>query len=784
MKPSPPDIARAATAQAAPSWRSLWQVPVFVLGVFAVLAAWFWPSSAPNKTEQRARQHLQTSLQALEEGDGPTALNAARAAWEQGGLHPQLAGDIRYALGAAYLLSAGKSTEFDAATADRRARADLELASQVGVSPSVRASLLLRLAQARHRNGVELSQVIPLLQQSAEQNPRCAEEAYALLVEVYQHRQPPYLKAALEVTEKWLLLPVLRQPNLARLRRGELLLSLERRDEARQTLARIPAEAVEFPHARLLTARSHFDENAYAKAAELWQQALSDARPAESMHHVRLMLGLCHAERGQRAEAEQVWQPLLEAQPRVPQTLLAWLRLGELRLDANETNGALIAFDEALRECDRTFPNPYLDAPQVRERLDKAWQRWRQTGNFSAAKRLLEIARVVLPAGVAEERIGLTCEEAGQSYQAQASKATGAKAEGLMQQAQQHFRASGEAYAKAAALKSDAAEETELLWKAAQNLLRGQSYARAVTVLETYLARDLPDQRRTEAIIGLGEALQAEKQADRAVRLLTQALEQPHPLEQRARYLLALAYIDQKKFAEAEKIFRSIATSPSLLKDQNVLTQARFANGHLKLKQEKYAEAVSDFEAALEQYPDDPGALVARYALAEACLQAARQQIQHYKDAKEEPARDYYSKRRRHYCECGLRNFQKLAQELSDRQEQAPLSTSEQALLRGSRFGMGDCLFQLGRAQEAVSVYESLALHHNNQPAGLTALMHLAQCHLHLQRCEDARQVLARIETLLGQLDDTQLAATNMTRQEWMEWITWAKKACVESVNP
>jgi tetratricopeptide (TPR) repeat protein len=781
MKPSPPDIARAATAQTAPSWHRLWQVPVFVLGVCAFLAVWFWPPSGPNKADQRARQHLLASLQAVEEGDGPAALNAARSAWEQGGLNPQLAGDIRYALGAAYLLSAGKSSEFDAATADRRARADLELAQQVGVSPSLGATLLLRLAQARQRTGAEPSLVVPLLQQSAEQNPRCAEEAYALLVELYLHRQPPQWKAALEVTEKWLLLPVLRQPNVARLRRGELLLSLERRDEARQTLSRIPEIAAEFPRARLLAARSHFEEAAYAKAAELWHQAVKDGRPAESMYHVRLMLGLCHAEQGPRAEAEQVWQPLLEAQPRLPETLPAWLRLAELRLDANETNGALIAFDEALRDCDRTFPNPYLDSVQVRERLDKAWRRWRQTGNYSAAKRLLEIARAVLPAGVAEERIGLTCQEAGQSYLTQAGKATGAKAEGLMQQAQQHFRMSGEAYAKAASLNSDTNEETELLWKAAQNLLRGQSYARAVTVLETYLSRDLPAQQRTEAIIGLGEALQAVQQSDRAVQLLTQALEQPHPLEQRARYLLALAYIDQKKFAEAEKILRDIATSKTLSQGSQEHPQSRFAIGHVKFRQKKFAEAVTDFDAALQQFPDDPGALAARHLLAEACMHTARQQVQHYKDAKQEAARDYYSKQRRHYYELGLKHFQKLAQDLSDRQEQSPLSTNEQALLRGSRFGMGDCLFQLGRAQEAVSVYESLALHHNNQPEGLTALMHLTQCHLHLQRCDDAKQVLVRIETLLGTLSDTQLSFTYMTRPEWNEWITWAKKACVES---
>lgn len=754
---------------------------MFLLGVAAFLTVWFWPKTTRKSTEQLAQENLQAALVALNQGDGPAALRAARYAWEQGGQNGNRTGDIRFALGSAYLLLAGKTTEFDAPTASRRARAELELAQQVGVSPSLRAALLLRLAQARHQTGTEAVRIIPLLQQSAELKAPCAEEAYAFLVDLLLQQKPPRRAAALQVTEKWLLLPVVRQANLARLRRSELLIELEQREEARQTLARIPETAPEFPQARLFLARSFLEEQNFAKAVPLWEQALQEGRPKERLAYVRLMLGHCRAALGQRSEAEKAWQPLLEQLPRVPETLPAWLRQAELRLEANEPNGALIAFDEALREEAGAKPNPYVSSAQLQERLEKAWLHWRQVGNYSAAKRLLEIARTVLPAGLAEERIGLTCQEAGQFYLTEGGKQNGAKAEALLQQAQQSFRTAGEAYAKAATAKADSPEQAELWWKAAQNLLRGQSYARAVTVLETYLARDLPAQRKTEALIGLGEALQAMKESDRAAKLLTQVLEQPHPLEQRARYLLALAYIDQKKFAEAEAILRSIATARTLVNEPPELRQSRFAMGYVLFRQQQYAEAVSALEAALQQFPDDPQALPARFQLAEACLQAGRLQVQHYKDAKQEAARDYYRQQRKHYYDRALKHFQQLAQDLSDRQEQSALSTTEENLLRSSRFGMGDCLFQLGRVAEAVSVYESLALHHNNQPAGLTALMHLAQCNLHLQRKEEAKQVLERLQTLLKSLPDADLTSTRMTRQEWQEWATWASKECADA---
>lgn len=781
MKQTPSDTARTACPPAAPpSWRRLWQVPVFVLGVAALLAAWLWPASGAQPVPL-AQQHLQSALNLLDAGRGPEALEMAQAALAADGMASAQAGDIRFALGTAYLFSAGKLRDIDSTTAYRRARADLELAQQLSVAPSLQGPLLLRLAQARRQTGANLPSVAPLLQQCAQQDPTCAEEAYTLLVDLLQRHQPPQLNAALLATEKWLLVPVLRQPNLARLRRSELLLLLERREEARQTLQRIPEAATEFAPARLLLARSYQEEGAYSQAAELWQQALQTGQPPEALLQVRLMLGLCHASLNQRSQAEHAWQPLLEVHPRVPEALPAWLRLAEMRLAAQEINGALIAFDEALRDPKELASNPYLELLQVRKRIDLAWQQWRQTGHWTAAKRLMELSRTVFPAETAEERIGLTAEEAGQHYLSQAGKEVGAKAEGLIQQARFEFRNAGEAFSRAAQLKSHAQERTDLLWKSAQNLLRGQSYARAAVVLETYLTRELSPQRRAEALVGLGEALQAVRESEKAAQLLTQALRQPHALEQRARYLLALAYIDQKKYPEAEAVLRAVATSRNLNQEVPELAQSRFAIGHVLLLQEQYAEAVSAFEAALQQYPNDPQAMSARFRLAEACLHAGRQQVQHYKEAKQEATRDYYRQQRRHYYDRALNYFQGLAQDLSDRHEQSSLASTEAALLRSSRFGMGDCLFQQGRAQEAASVYESLALHHNHEAAGLTALMHLTQCHLHLQHAEEARLTLDRTERLLGQLSDTDLAVTQMTRSQWTDWLTWARKAGAET---
>jgi TolA-binding protein len=352
-----------------------------------------------------------------------------------------------------------------------------------------------------------------------------------------------------------------------------------------------------------------------------------------------------------------------------------------------------------------------------------------------------------------------------------------------MRLGREHYVAAAQAFADAARESSEGASRTELTWSSAECWLRGQEYANATPLLEQLQPLSLSVERRAQVLVALAEAYQGQasqlederaKKAlvEKGLRTVQEALlvASPPTIAVRAKYLLGLMRIERREWTEAEAALKEVATMALLAPEPLERRQALFALGWLLYQTEQYAEAARYFRDAVERYPHDRRAPLARYWLAECYRQAVPKEERLAAEADLGPYRERHRQLKKQQLEKALTQFQQLAQDLGEAQSQRSLTAEEQALLREARFGAADCLFRLeGRSPEGIAVFNDLTRIYAGRVEGLLALTKLVLCYAQQNMTEKAQSAWSEANELLGRLSDDDLKPTE--RKQWQEWL-------------
>src|SRR5438552_4058995 len=315
----------AATPPAASNVRAmpgqLWQVPVFVLGVLAIFAVWASRPLWYDPDGRLVQRALLEARQTLEDPRAPANELPALLANALARIDrlPDLRAEAHYLLGWAYARLAGPITAGQSTELWRQAREHLETADRLGVGEADRPLLQFLLAKAWIQTGGEPQRIIDYLSPSIEQAAADRAEGYAMLTQAYLRLPEPDLASALQANQKQLDQPTPDENRLApaRLLRGELLLRLQDRQEARKVLSRIGANASPaiLSRARRLQARSYQDDEAWAEAAEIWQTILTDRRDPtpEEAPRILFSLGWCYRKLRRSADATRAWEQIIQS---------------------------------------------------------------------------------------------------------------------------------------------------------------------------------------------------------------------------------------------------------------------------------------------------------------------------------------------------------------------------------------------------------------------------------------------------------------------------------------
>jgi tetratricopeptide (TPR) repeat protein len=775
-------------------FRNLWQLPVFLLGLTALMAVWI---TRPWWHDPRARQFeqaLESARAALDQGDTSSVNQSLLLLTEQLselGWFPGHAGEFHFLLGSLYLRQADKLGGPAAEQMLGQALEHLRQAEVRGVPEADRARLAFRLSKALDRTGGEPDKLTyylapeTILSLPADQPGEGRFEAYGMLARAYlklNNRQ-----AALEANERQLQLPILDQDALlapARLLRGELLWKQDR-IEARKVLARISPDAPPaiLSPARFLLALGYQLDNSWAEAANLWNRLLNeDPQPAAPRPQILFYLGWCYRHLERSKEAVQIWQQLVGSKGEESQA--ASLRLGELRLEAGARTEALGLYERGLTSITRPdqYHNRLVTLAQARQLLTGGAQACLQAGAFSEGLRFLELYGRI---GNPDETLVLRSTALETWALAEQKEAAAARDPASARQkeeaARKHLDEAASAYGEAAEQSTDPSTRAERLWHAGQDYLQARDFASALKKVERYLQLAPSSEHVGEAYYQIGQAYQALNQRDAAGKAYRECigLEKLEPIPKsrpftfRARYRLALLVLGEGKRGDAEEMLRQNLELMRQGPDPEAEEESLFTLAELLFLEKNYSEASSLYDEALRRYPGYADHAEARFRFAECYRHLAEQALQSQRNSHFREMREHWRHQCRFYLQCALANYEKLVTDLETKSAGTSLSSSEKEVLELSRVAKAQCLFNLGEFRVAIPLYHDLANRYRGSVEGLLALQQQWFCYFQSGDPQGAIQTLTSMRLFLEAMDDKafERRPPNQSREAFKEMI-------------
>ena len=398
--PSPKSVGANATKH--PVGR-LWQVPIFLIGVTAVVAV-AMNRHCDDDCEQRAlERELVAAHHLLTKADCnfDTVVAMLHKALEQGDKIPRKLGEIHFLVGTAELRLADRSPATPAHALYRSARGILEEAERQHVAPKDEGQLRFRLAKAAFHTGDDPARVVERLAAAVNQADEMEKaDAFNLLTHAYLNLPKPDYKAALDANAN-LRTNIARVPPdvllQAQLLGGQLYLKLDRAKEARKVLEHITKEGSTADksikaQARLLQAQSFQDQQHWSDAATLWQAALPDVAegtPQRAM--VLFALGFCNRRMDKVTDAKLAWENCCGTGTG-EQVQAAAMSLAEIYLQEGQLEQCHSKLGQALRNTSKPedWKTPLFPLARVREVFEAASLSYRKAAKFDLATQLLD----------------------------------------------------------------------------------------------------------------------------------------------------------------------------------------------------------------------------------------------------------------------------------------------------------------------------------------------------------------------------------------------------------
>jgi tetratricopeptide (TPR) repeat protein len=769
-----------------PSFRHLWQVPCFLLGCAVFLSVWFtrpiWYDAdgwVVRRNLAEARLRLQEHHGSLNDVPGLVSEALSRIS-----RFPDRAGEAHYLLGSAYLFLARKMPEERAREAAGKARAHLEQAQVLGVPDEDRDHLTYRLAKCWFLTDGDPWRTCEYLAHSIETGADDRAEGYAMLTKAFLRLNPPHVQSALDANDLEIQLTEDEDAlAAARLLRGELLLRLKKREEARKVLERIgPRSAPEvLARARSLLARTFFEDQAWKDAADRWQALVSERHLPADAGSIFYWLGMCYRNLDRPADAEAAWQRAFKYKGEPAQA--AGLRLSELRLTAGSVRDAVDLLEQSLEKVQKfgDYSNSLLDAQQAQLIVQTTAHRFQEKGDFDTAQRIALLEAKLSPRKSALVLWAQIMDAWGRAGMDKAKTLKDAKRAAAEQKtAVDHFLRAGTAFQAAADESRQQPDEGQWLWQASEAYFEGRDPANAVTTLRRFVLLPGSPERLSEAWYRLGEGQKLLRNLTAAGQCFQQSIACGGRAAYLARCQLAELAVLRGKFDLAEEILQQNLELLSIDTNSEAYERTLFLLANVLFMEEKYQPASTHFELALDHFRTNPGAVLARFRLAECYrILAEKEIIGHQPGPGSNPLSRYLHSQRLTYLEKAIANYQTLANDLDARQHgpaPAALSEEESDLLRLSLFRKAECLFLIPRYDQAIGIYEALASQYQHQYDGLVACRELYNCHLasstvFRESVEKARKALERAKSICNELDDGAFKDQPESRLDWERWI-------------
>ena len=499
-----------------------------------------------------------------------------------------------------------------------------------------------------------------------------------------------------------------------------------------------------------------------------------------------LLLGQILQSRGNWLEATSFYQIVLTSHPDSDAVPLAQLGRGVCRVMAGEGEKGL----DDLRQLALTFGQHRLRPPVVSaavEGLQTASRALRDKQAYPAAIEAMALERTLLgeaAGGAFYARLGVLYERrADQADRESADAKEPAGKVKLSREASADRSRAGDAYlayAKGMTATDDTAYG-DALWKGIDLYERAGDAPAAIAALELFAAERPADRLAPDALLRLGKLYQAQGNLDKAVATYQRNLDKyPQSLAaSKSAVPLAQAYLAKgpEEFARAESTLRGVVEdNPLLTPESEEFRLAVLELGQLYYRTGRFDEAIARFGEFAERYPSDSRLGRALFLSADAYRKGAAKPDGLASTDKAAAAKLAADRADR------LAKAERLYGKVQDFFRTRPPSADLDKLYdKLATFYAGDCLFDLGKYQDAIDAYDRAVFKYQDDPRCVGAYVQIVNANLALGRTEQAKAANERAKWIVqrlpaGAFTDDSVGAV-MPREYWEKWLEWAGKS-------
>lgn len=575
--------------------------------------------------------------------------------------------------------------------------------------------------------------------------------------------------------------------------KAKVLGRLGRHNDAKRTLAAAPQSAQRDPV--LLVARGQILLDSVAAALDrlplqaqatlppnlaaqvdeavtLLKQAQSlDDHATEATRRSVFLMGRAAALRGDEKEALALYSRTHQQFGDSPEGLAAKLAEADILRRSGDNRSALLWYRQVLQsDVDpTTYRSEILPLDEMRGRILEAIGDFARNGLFGNAIAMLGDFPPLFTRMQELQLRGKTLREWGEQELARAADDKKHSKE-LARSGLRRIREAGVAFERLAQLRYATANYPADLWDSAECYYLGHSYTNAARLLDIYLQNE-PEKRNAQALLRLGQVCLALGRVDQCIAALEECIElyDRDNATYQARIDCAKAHWFRGEAAEAERLLRVNLTESLLEPRSPEWKDSLFALGTLLFEQARYEEAISTLEEAVERYPDDRQALLARYVTGEAYRRWAAEPLERLETARTSSEREKNKQLLNERLTLALKQFKEVQSSITLQVHNVQEDATFGAMRRNCYMLEGACLFDLGRYQEAIEAYQNVSSLYPNEPFVLETFVQIAHCWQRLDRAENAHGAIEQAQLTLKQLpSDADFAATTaFSREEW-----------------
>lgn len=766
--PSQPEIRNGPREPDGP----LWAYPVFLLGLGVFILALIYgplPFTGPTGALRRIAT-LREKLEATQAADLADWLEEAE---KIAALAPRQ--DIQ--VKAKLLLAEGwlrRATVLPADEAAQRIKVTQEELGALGIprdqADAERKNYLLALA--KYQTGEDMPGAIRELT-AVPEDSSVAAESLDLLVKCYLKLPIPDPQGALVANERLRSLGMLtdEQRGQAQLSAGELLLKLQKPEEARRVLDKVGSRVSSSVRNRagILLAQSFQDQGMWTQAAEAWQNLLDSetSTDAQMLSTAWLSLGICHQKSEQPIQAGEAFEKVLEFPPNdsSPQ---AHLLLGQQFANEKDAARSLAHFQAALGSI--KTPNQWhfkvVDLARARLMVESTVDQWLRAKNLVPAMKLAELNMAIAEPSRGTFLLAQVLESQARAFREPGAWEREGGKEKALAQSRKLFMDAAKANLQVAETLTDQTQQAAHLWLAAKQCQEGMDHNQTVELLTRFLRAAPNTDKSGEAWYLMGESLAALNRNADSLAAYRECIKFLTPFSYRARYRIGADAMLKGNLDVAAETLEHNLQMLRLDPDPEAQELSLYTLGWLYFQRKDWKMVMRRLEEALERYPKNSQHLKARMRLADAYRNLAFQEHQNSLSGEQITAetRAHFQAEHKRWLERAVATYTdiRLALEIPQMKE---LLDQEELDLVGPM--LADTWFNLGRYSEALRLYEEQVIKLEGRKEQLVALGGSIRCYTSMGKMDQVKETLERIRKGLPLLDEK-------TRKDWEAWVNAA----------